>query len=259
MDSARPQHKDPFESWGDLDPESFGGTDFPPLATEEEIEVLNRFAKTIPIPDTSHPGNRFYYGEGLANGFNKDLPWIQTYSGRRFTPTDPNPNAIVIQDVVHALSNICRFTGHCKKFYSVAQHSVLVSYICDSQDALWGLLHDASEALATDLASPIKRLPELSGYREIEHKIQLAICKRFGLPIQEPGSVKKADLILLATEARDLLTIQRGDWDLNIEPLPFLIESWEPQKAKDMFMKRFFELTGCPDHYPHYLANKDRL
>lgn len=257
--SAPPANKDPFDSWGDLDPESFGGTDFPPLATQEEIEVLNRFVKANPVLDVPPLGSVFYHGEGKTTGFNKDIPWIQTHSGRRFNPTDPNPNAIVIQDIAHALSMQCRFSGHCKKFYSVAQHSVLVSYICDSQDALWGLLHDASEAYLVDVPRPVKRSGMIEGYLAMEKVMQAAVCKRFGLLVQEPVGVKKADTQLLSTEARDLMSPLHSDWQETEPALPFLIEAWEPQKAKDMFMKRFFELTGCPGHYQHYLMYKDQL
>src|ERR1035437_8999101 len=61
-----------------------------------------------------------------SQDFDEDQAWIQTYSGRRFCPLSPNPDAIVLQDIAHSLAMQCRFNGHCKKFYSVAQHSVYV-------------------------------------------------------------------------------------------------------------------------------------
>lgn len=223
-----------------------------PLVTAEEEEVLKNFYNQNPIPE---------YPSDPTTGsmeYNSDDLWIQTYSGRRFNPTNPYVDAIVIQDIAHALSNQCRFSGHVKKFYSVAQHCVLVSYICEHQDALWGLLHDASEAYLVDVPSPMKRSGKIDGYLEFEKNMQRAICQRFGLPEQEPPSVKKADKQLLSTEARDLLNKIRTDWVKPCDPLPFKIEPLSPEDAKDLFMKRFFELTGSANGYTHYLIYKDK-
>lgn len=244
-----------------LDPVSFA-KDLPPIVTSEEEKVLSQFLEEHPDFDKRREpyGSRYHEGAGFKNGYDKNAAWIQTHSGRRFNPLDPNPNAIVIQDIAHALSMQCRFSGHCNKFYSVAQHSVLVSYICDSADALWGLMHDASEAYLVDVPRPLKRSGKFDAYLEFEAVMTVAICNRFNLPFKEPPSVKKADTILLATEARDLMSPLHSDWDQPVEPLPFTIESWDHQKAKDMFMKRFFELTGAPPHhYEHYLQNRESL
>lgn len=179
--------------------------------------------------------------------------WIQTFTGRRFDPIDPVEGAIVIDDVAHSLSNQCRFTGHVKKFYSVAQHCVLVSYICDEKDALHGLLHDASEAYLVDIPRPLKRSGKFAAYLEMEDHLQKMIYKRFGLTIEEPAGVKRADTALLATEARDLMSPLHKDWAQPVEPLPFKIIPLPPQEAKDLFMKRFFQLTNHTGGYEHYL------
>src|ERR1039457_118422 len=86
--------------------------------------------------------------------------FIGTFSGLRFWPLDPNPEKILIDDIAHALAHQCRFGGHASRFYSVAEHSVHVSRLCPPEDALWGLLHDASEAYLVDLPRPLKQLPE---------------------------------------------------------------------------------------------------
>jgi len=258
----------------DLDPESFGGEDFPsdpeelarlmnekfpPIATPElEAEVQQLYQRHPELVDKA-PQNVFMEGTGIVNGFDKEAAWIQTHSGRRFNPLNPYVDAIVIQDIAHALSMQCRFSGHCRFFYSVAQHSVLVSYICDSQDALWGLLHDASEAYLVDIPRPLKKSGKFDAYLDFEDNMMKAVCKRFGLPEKEPPSVKKADRVLLATEARDLMSPLHPDWVQPVEPLPFLIEPWSHDKAKDMFMKRFFELTGHTNGYQHYLQYRDKL
>lgn len=237
-----------------IDPSSLDN--LPPLTTPEQDAALNSLFTERPELFTKpvNEGNLFHDGVGITAGFDKDAAWIQTYSGRRFNPTNPNPDAIVIQDIAHALSMQCRFTGHTKKFYSVAQHSVYVSHICNEEDALWGLLHDASEAYLVDVPRPLKRSGKFQAYLDFEAQMQEAICKRFGLPVQEPPSVKKADTKLLATEARDLMSPLHSDWVNRTTPLPFVIEAWDHQKAKNMFMQRFYELIGAdPSNYEHYL------
>jgi uncharacterized protein len=214
--------------------------DLGPIASPEQERAIRDLYAVHPTWDE----NVFATGKGLEDGFEKGAPWIQTYSGRRFCPTKPNPDAIVIQDVAHALSMQCRFSGHCHKFYSVAQHSVLVSHICNFEDALWGLMHDASEAYLVDVPRPLKRSGQFNAYLDFEATMQKAICQRFGLPEKEPPSVKRADTILLATEARDLMAPLHPDWTQPVDPLPFKIEAWSPEEAKNNFLKRFAELTG---------------
>src|SRR6266496_3875421 len=93
-------------------------------------------------------------------------------SGKWFNVFNPKPEDVDIRDIAHALSNQCRFTGHTKEFYSVAQHSVLVSTFCAPEDAAWGLLHDASEAYLSDIASPVKKHPDFGPfYLEAEKRI----------------------------------------------------------------------------------------
>ena len=166
--------------------------------------------------------------------------WIQTYSGRQFYPLAPRATDVKLRDIAHSLSLICRFSGHCREFYSVAQHSVLVAhavarcgicygasrgYVADVMAA--GLLHDAHEAYIADITSPVKK--ELAGIDAIEQRIQQAIHEHFGLT---PGAdvlatVKHADRTACVTEARDLLgptihgwTIDYpAPWEDKIEPL----------------------------------------
>lgn len=173
--------------------------------------------------------------------------WIQTFTGEAFYPLDARREEIRLLDIAHALSMQCRFTGHVRWFYSVAEHSVRVSYLCDPKDALWGLLHDASEAYLCDLASPIKRLPELFAYREAEKRLQSTIARKFSLPSQEPESVSYADKTMLAMEARDLMGKLRcwEKWDRFLEGIPYVLtRTWEPREAQDRFMSRFSEITS---------------
>lgn len=177
--------------------------------------------------------------------------WIQTYTLTQFWPLDPKPEDVDIIDIAHALSLVCRFTGHVREFYSVAQHSLLVSSRAANlaktrEDAIrlarWGLLHDASEAYLADVARPVKRTPAMAAYREAEKRLQAVICQRFGLPVEEPPEVKQADLEVLYTEARDLFEGVHPAWEWQAEPLGFTILPLEPKAARDAFHIRFARL-----------------
>lgn len=244
----------------DLDPESFGGSDFEdvdntpwyeePLLTPEVEKTIKELYQNNPILRNESASKVRDRNNGYLSGsndYNPDVAWIQTYSGRAFNPTEPHSDSIVIQDIAHSLSMQCRFSGHVKVFYSVAQHSVLASYLCHPDDALWGLLHDASEAYLVDIPSPLKRSGLFDNYIELEKKVMNAIVDRFDLPRDEPASVKVADKTLLSMEARDLMSPLHPDWHNPIEPPPFHIMPLPPAEAEDLFMKRFYELTKNPN------------
>ena len=175
-------------------------------------------------------------------------PYFRTYTDRVIHPLDPSPGEISIFDVTHSLSQVCRFLGHTREFYSVAQHSVLVSGLVPREDALWGLLHDAGEAYICDLPAPIKHDPSMEGYRLAEDRLMAAVCERYGLPPQMPQSVKLADRLLLATEFRDVTTVDDLEWIAQVcgvaPPPGFRVEScWAPAFAEKRFLARFEELT----------------
>ncbi len=171
--------------------------------------------------------------------------WIQTYCGVQFWPLDPRPEEVRIEDIAHALSNQCRYSGHVETFYSVAEHCYRASLIVPPADALWALLHDASEAYLVDLPRPIKHFSDLgSCYRKIESAVMCVICERFGLGPDEPDTVAKADAVLLSTEKRDLMKIppkpRTGE---NARPLVFRIRPMTPLLAELAFLGRFEKLT----------------
>lgn len=178
-----------------------------------------------------------------------------TSSGWRYYPQDPRPGDFDIHDIAHALANQCRFGGHVSRFYSVAEHSVHVSYECCTRYALDGLLHDASEAYLVDVPRPAKYAPGMEGYMVMEDALMDAVVVRFISRQVPKGSyvipicVRRADEQMLATEARDLMPQDgpggvRG-WTLEYFPLPHLCvrRSWTPAKARRRFLRRYRELT----------------
>lgn len=176
--------------------------------------------------------------------------WIVTHSGQKVCPWNPTPDTIRIEDIGIALSRIPRFIGHTRQFYSVAQHSVFLSIMVRKEFALWALLHDAAEAYIGDMPSPIKK--EIPFFSLAEDKLLQCIADVFGLSWPMPAEVKKADNILLATEAEQLVEHTPEDWYLNmgegIKPSKN-IALWTapPDAAFTMFMSRFNDLVLARD------------
>ena len=167
---------------------------------------------------------------------------MQTYTGRVIDLTKITEDDIRLPDISHSLSQLVRFTGHAKQPYTVAQHSVFVSRLLHKRHALWGLMHDATEAYLGDVSRPLKSL--LPEYRAIEEGLHRVIARKFGLPWPMPSEVKHADNVALLTEKRDLLTVDH-DWGMNgIEPsLESVVNVLGCREAKELFESRFRELT----------------
>ncbi len=177
--------------------------------------------------------------------------WIQTYTGRAFWPLDSLPEDVCIEDIAHALAHQCRYGGHTSRFYSVAEHSVLVSLAVPPGDALWGLLHDAAEAYCVDIPAPLKRyLPE---YRDVENRVLAAVCQQFGLSPVMPESVRDVDARIVHNERATLMRTDR-EWNLPGDPVALpdgiKVVGYSPRVARFLLAKRFTELTGL--HVRHY-------
>lgn len=168
-----------------------------------------------------------------------DGKWIQTYTGVRFYPTIPAEADVNIIDIAHALSQQCRYGGHSKVFYSVAEHCVHVSGALPEPLRLWGLLHDASEAYLVDVPRPLKQF--LKGYAAIEEQLMSVIARKYGLAPQMPDEVKLVDQRILMDEKKELL--KPLEWSTDLEPLGVKIECWHPVQAKNVFLNAFYMLT----------------
>lgn len=174
--------------------------------------------------------------------------WVQTASGRPFWPLDPRIEDVRIEDIAHALAHLCRFNGHVREFYSVAQHSVLVSeYLAhDHPDlALLGLIHDAQEAYLCDIPSPLKRLSAFAAYPAAEQRLQVMICKAFGVRVPTEAEAKALALVdrrVLRTEQRDLMPAALPGEGMDDElPYDELIHPWSFRIARARFLHRFYE------------------
>jgi hypothetical protein len=190
--------------------------------------------------------------------------YVRTFTGAKFWPLNPRPEDVRIKDIAHALAYICRFTGHTYCHYSVADHSLRISHLAEGmalhfarthyfaafdriffarQVALWGLLHDASEAYLCDLPSPIKHFSDLGvRYRIAEDRLMQVIASHFGLAGPEPKIVKHADKALLHTEMRDLIKGQRYDRALVLRER---ISPLSAEEAEERFLLRFKDLWSA--------------
>lgn len=172
--------------------------------------------------------------------------WILTYTGTKFYPLNPHIGDISILDIAHASSNLTRFGGHCKEFYPLAQHCVLVSnriwnVTQNIKLALAGLLHDASEAYLIDIPRPLKYMPEFDGYRLAENNLQNLIFQAFNIELveEEFKIIKEADEYILNVEAWFLME-KHPEWKPKTYQPDFRFFSvMTPQIAKKRFLEEF--------------------
>lgn len=169
---------------------------------------------------------------------------IATRGRTYFDFEDPSASVIDIHDIAAGLSRCCRFAGQLPDdvpLYSVAQHSVHVSWLVPAEFALHGLLHDAAEAYMGDLPSPLKQL--CPDFKAIEKRVEAVIWAHFGLPETLPPEVKHADYRMLHTEKRDISSVRGADhvWpDLEkYPPMGMRIRPWGQQDAMEMFLHRY--------------------
>ena len=176
--------------------------------------------------------------------------YIETVSGIKFEFLDPKPDQFRIGDIAHALSMNCRYVGHSRVFYSVAEHSWQMARMLSGlpkEIQLGALLHDASEAYITDVASPVKQ--HLPDYQKMEDVIMTALFSKYNLEYPLHPAIKVADRAILSIEAHYLIPSQGREWGMWTEATRPPIDSTYkpvgmlPKQAKTLFLDKFYELT----------------
>ena len=171
--------------------------------------------------------------------------WMQTFTGRAYHHARPQLRSIHLNDIAHALGMICRFGGHTSRFYSVAEHSVLVSQCVPKEHAFVALMHDATEAYVGDMARPLKHAVGRA-YTDLEHTAWLAICDEFDMDPELPACVHEADNAVLLAERDALMVLPPPypwTWAAGLKPAPVQILGLMPPDAKALFRERFWELA----------------
>lgn len=153
---------------------------------------------------------------------------VRIYTGRYVDPFNMKADDIDIRDIAHSLSHQCRFAGHTKKFYSVAQHCIFTMKKVSDENRLEALLHDASEAYLLDIPTPIKK--QLTGYAEAEERIMKLVAEKFGFNWPMSEDVKAADRIMLQEEWEQYVIA-----DARIP--------WSTYQAEQTFLFHFEQLT----------------
>lgn len=191
-------------------------------------------------------------------------PVIRTVSGRDVPLMTFGPEHVALEDIAHALAHQCRWGGHTWRFYSIAEHSLLVAALVPPAHRAYALLHDASEAYLGDVVAPLKRSSALAGYREIEARVQAAIYRAVGLDANAvPETVHAADLVALQIEGRALFDpaidsawlgpawrLSAAHRTLAVETVPFIlpaVRSTASVKAAWLTaVRQHLELTAPP-------------
>lgn len=186
------------------------------------------------------PGTRAETGDRRGD-------WMITFTGRRFWPLDPRVEDVSFADIAHGLSLICRYGGHSRCFYSVAEHCVhlAVWFLEQGRDDLarHALLHDGSEAYIGDIIRPLK--PQLPQFKAAESVLERMILQAAALD-EIPEAVHTADSRIIVNEARALFypdVLERAGWVLPDRALQGVeIHGWQPAVAESEWLVVFRRL-----------------
>lgn len=167
--------------------------------------------------------------------------WISTFTGGRWYPLDPRVEDVHIEDIAHSLSMLCRYNGHCKHFYSVAEHCWLLSYAVPDPYKLEALLHDGSEAYTSDIPRPFKYSESMSAFRDVEDLNAAVIYEYAGLVYPESPIVKDFDKRIVRNEGEVLLP--HCSWFNSLERIPNItITGFPPEEMEQLYLNRYYEL-----------------
>lgn len=188
--------------------------------------------------------------------------WINVFSGRQFYPMAPRAEDIDIVDIAHSLSRTCRYTGHSLRHYSVAEHSVRVAEAVknlghDDAAQAFACLHDAAEAYLADVASPVRRTPEMAAFNEADTRLQTVINHHYGLRGAQPDIVKHVDRLIITVESerREIVPNKNAEWRSPVlsaaeqrafDATPWGSWCWPAEVAEIRFLRAFNSLF--PQH-----------
>jgi 5'-deoxynucleotidase YfbR-like HD superfamily hydrolase len=179
---------------------------------------------------------------------------METYTGGMYWPCDPRVDEVHPLDVAHALSNLCRFGGHARRFYSVAEHAILM---CDyvrtalgrpREDCLLALVHDAAEAYTGDVPRPLKRSLQRSSvdFCDMLTRNELVVAQRFGVPHELPDWLREVDDRIVSDEREQVMDTRRINdwWEHPKGKLGVELQFWTPMQAEVRFLKRLKQLEA---------------
>lgn len=179
----------------------------------------------------------------------KDNAYIHTQGGR-FYAANPTWN---VRAMAHSLAQTARYRGNSNIFYSVAEHSLLVSLLMEEVtggDPYEGIFHDGTESVLPDVSSPFKQL--LPDLKALDKRFDVSLRAHFGLA--GPGKSKEcgiADWLALFIEAKQILPEEGADFEdpynLRPEALKLRRKGWmvrglDWQHARDLFLDRYNEV-----------------
>ena len=176
-------------------------------------------------------------------------PVILLGSGTYYSYLTPETSAITIEDIAYGLAYACRFAGQCvsrrtgrRTYYSVAEHCVRMSWLAPPEHRYDALMHELGEGTCGDMTSPMKAICQ--DFKAIEKRCDAAARGQFGVRMTNPGLIKHLDMVMLATERRDLLPWKGERWAYlgDVHPHPDEIEPWSPDDAAERFLLAFYVL-----------------
>ena len=173
---------------------------------------------------------------------------MQTFTGKKFYFLDPQPADVDILDIAHSLSYQCRYNGHALRFYSVAEHSMLLASYTEHvlklplPQIMRALLHDAVEAYVSDVPSPFKKA--VPAFPAIEAEVEKVVMEAFGLDPEKPDWLREIDQRICLYE-REAIMVKSVEWpdSTGLAPLGMAIQCLAPHEAEGYFMRAYANLS----------------
>ena len=184
----------------------------------------------------------------------EEVIWIETLTGKRVNPLNIREEDICIEDIARPLSRLCRYVGQCSRFYSVGQHCIHVADLVHSEfrdddsvmltntTCLAALLHDGAEAYTNDISRPVKYA--IKGIKEMEDRLTGVVMKKFDCIGVDWKLIHKADDILLATEAYQMMKSKGEGWYLPEPRMTATLPTMSEEEVYNTFMERYYRFGG---------------